>query len=162
MLSNASLVQLKLGRIDVRFAKPWSLREFLAEQEELKANEATSPSAPLRPVDKRKEQAKMLRTLGYRVLSDINHAAVIMPAALVGTVMLTIRGRVSCRAGARAPSRADSPSAQGVGKDELMSRVKWLRTAIERRGGKVVDFAGMNLEAVVDRWVAALVAEAES
>lgn len=115
--------------------------------------EPPTPTAPLKPFDKRKEQAKLLRTLGYRVLSDINHAAVIMPAALVGTVMLTIRGRVrSARYSlSRAAADSDPIASQGVGKDELLSRVEWLRTAIERRGGKVVDFAGMDLESVVDR-----------
>jgi glycerol-3-phosphate O-acyltransferase len=36
---------------------------------------------------------KLLRTLGYKVLSDINAVSVVMPTALIGTVLLTLRGR---------------------------------------------------------------------
>jgi hypothetical protein len=55
-----------------------------------------------------------------------------MPAALIGSVLLTIRGR-------------------GVGRRELIKRVAWLRSAIEARGGRVAEFAGMDIEQVVDR-----------
>lgn len=55
-----------------------------------------------------------------------------MPAALVGCILLTIRGR-------------------GVGRAELIDRVGWLKSAIEVRGGRVAEFAGMNIEEVVDR-----------
>lgn len=55
-----------------------------------------------------------------------------MPAALVGSILLTIRGR-------------------GVGISELYKKVAWLRQAIEVRGGRVAEFAGMDIEQVVDR-----------
>jgi hypothetical protein len=79
-----------------------------------------------------------------------------MPAGLVGTVMLTIRGRVrpaveSIRA-ARQASRANLYSLwQGIGKRELVAKVVWLKSAIEARGGKVADFGEMTVEEVVDR-----------
>lgn len=44
-------------------------------------------------------------------------------------------------------------SAQGVGRHELIKRVGWLREAIEARGGRVAEFAGMEIDAVVDRCV---------
>ncbi|ORY89766.1 acyltransferase-domain-containing protein [Leucosporidium creatinivorum] len=130
LLLNTRVIQLQLGRIDVRFKKPYSLKEWLNKQtdrREIKLSTSTNP-----PLDRRTEQAKLLRALGYQVLADINSAAVIMPAGLVGAVMLTIRGR-------------------GVGKQELVERVGWLRSTIEARGGRVADFAGMDLESVVDR-----------
>lgn len=55
-----------------------------------------------------------------------------MPAALVGSVILTIRGR-------------------GVGRSELINKVGWLREAIVARGGRVAEFAGMDMASVVDR-----------
>ncbi|SCV69844.1 BQ2448_1238 [Microbotryum intermedium] len=128
LLLNTRVVQLQLGRIDVRFQKPFSLNGWIEEQNQRRR----SQREPGAPVDAQKEQAVLLRALGYQVLSDINKVAVIMPAALVGTCMLTIRGR-------------------GVGKKELLSRVGWLIQAIEVRGGRVADFAGMGLETVVDR-----------
>lgn len=79
-----------------------------------------------------------------------------MPAGLVGTVMLTIRGRVrpavaSIRA-ARWARRANLYSLwQGIGKRELVAKVVWLKSAIEARGGKVADFGDMTVEEVVDR-----------
>lgn len=127
LLLNTRVVQLQLGRIDVRFKKPFSLRSWLDAEKGRRIEKAkTTHSQP------KQEQSVLLRALGYQVLSDINSAAVIMPAALVGTVLLTIRGR-------------------GVGKAELVQRVGWLRNAIEARGGKVADFAGMEIGEVVDR-----------
>lgn len=40
-------------------------------------------------------KAQLLKALGYKVLADINSVSVVMPTALVGTVILTLRGRVS-------------------------------------------------------------------
>ncbi|KAK4054200.1 hypothetical protein OIV83_001226 [Microbotryomycetes sp. JL201] len=128
LLLNTRVVQLKLGRIDVRFQKPFSLKGWLQEQNSRRLENRPADA----PRDERKEQGVLLRALGYQVLSDINKAAVIMPAGLVGACMLTIRGR-------------------GVGKAELIQRVNWLRAAIEKRGGRVADFAGMDVESVVDR-----------
>jgi len=42
---------------------------------------------------------------------------------------------------------------KGVGKTELVARVKWLKAAIEARGGRVADFGDMSVEEVVDRCV---------
>ncbi|KAL8292445.1 hypothetical protein RQP46_001057 [Phenoliferia psychrophenolica] len=128
LLLNTRVIQLKLGRIDVRFQKPFSLKSYVDEQTE-RRSKVRKPGVVPNP---KKEQDILLRALGYQVLSDINRAAVIMPAALVGSIMLTIRGR-------------------GVGRSELIKRVGWLRTAIEARGGRVAEFAGMEIEQVVDR-----------
>lgn len=55
-----------------------------------------------------------------------------MPAALVGTIMLTLRGR-------------------GVGRAELIKRVEWLREVILHRGYNVADFGRLSTGEVVDR-----------
>lgn len=77
-------------------------------------------------------RVRLLRTLGYKVLSDINAVSVVMPTALVGTVLLTLRGR-------------------GVGKAELVRRVEWLCDRVRAKGGRVAHFAGAPTAVVVDR-----------
>lgn len=121
-LSASSVVSLKLGRVDVRFHQPWSLRSFIDQQQaRLPSNESAAS-----------QRTRILRTMGYRVLANINAASVVMPTALVGTVLLTLRGR-------------------GVGKSELVRRVDWLCTRVQAKGGRVAHFHGLPTEAVVDR-----------
>ena len=129
-LSSSSVLSLNLGRVDCRFHEPWSLKQFIKEQtqrrdqpgyEDLSSSAADSGT-----------RIRLLRTLGYKVLSDINAASVIMPTALVGTVLLTLRGR-------------------GVGKSELVRRVDWLCARTRANGGKVADFHGMPTSYVVER-----------
>jgi 1-acyl-sn-glycerol-3-phosphate acyltransferase len=121
-LSASSLLALNFGRIECRFQEPWSLRDFINEQN------ARIPSA----TSSREKRGRILRTLGYRVLSDINDVSVVMPTALVGTVLLTLRGR-------------------GVGQSELIRRVEWLCSRITAKGGQISDFQGLSTKAVVDR-----------
>ncbi|KKY13708.1 putative variant 1 [Phaeomoniella chlamydospora] len=129
-LSASSVVSLKLGRVDVRFSDPWSLKDFIAEQKgrlsqvPMGADSQGGRLATLR--------ARIIRTMGYKVLSDINAASVVMPTALVGTVLLTLRGR-------------------GVGRGQLTSKVDWLREKIHTRGGRVAHFHGLATEQVVER-----------
>jgi len=114
MTGGGSKLQLKLGRIDVHFAEPWSLKQFLTEQYASR------------------EYDRVLFSLGYKVLNDINSVTVIMPGALVGTVILTLRGR-------------------GVGRRELIRRVEWLRDRIIAKGGRVAEFGNRTTAEVVDR-----------
>lgn len=127
-ISSSSVLSLKLGRVDIRFHEPWSLREFLGQQitrlnmADLKPNEKLAQA----------ERGRILRTLGYRVLSEINDVSVMMPTALVGTVLLTLRGR-------------------GVGKAELVRRLDWLCGRVRAKGGRVAHFYRSPTETVVDR-----------
>lgn len=75
--------QLKLGRIDVRLKKPFSLRGYL-DAETARRRTTTTNSTRATAIELKKEQAVLLRSLGYQVLSDINSVSVIMPAALIG------------------------------------------------------------------------------
>lgn len=128
LLSSSSVLSLKLGRVDVRFHEPWSLREFLGQQlsrlnqTDLNASQKLSQT----------EKGRILRTLGYRVLSEINDVSVMMPPALVGTVLLTLRGR-------------------GVGKGELVRRLDWLCDRVRAKGGRVAHFYRSPTDQVVDR-----------
>ncbi|KAL8850031.1 MAG: hypothetical protein Q9221_005048 [Calogaya cf. arnoldii] len=129
-LSASSVLSLKLGRVDVRFHEPWSLRTFIAEQR-ARVSDAKPSSAlsdPLSP----QSRIRLLRTLGYKVLSDINAVSVVMPTALIGTVLLTLRGR-------------------GVGKSELIRRVEWLSARVRAKGGRVAHFAGAPTSTIIER-----------
>ncbi|KAL8672397.1 MAG: hypothetical protein Q9168_003136 [Polycauliona sp. 1 TL-2023] len=129
-LSASSVLSLKLGRVDVRFHEPWSLRSFITEQR-ARVSDAKPSSAlsdPLSP----QSRIRLLRTLGYRVLSDINAVSVVMPTALIGTVLLTLRGR-------------------GVGKSELIRRVEWLSARVRAKGGRVAHFAGAPTSTIIER-----------
>ncbi|KAF4230727.1 hypothetical protein CNMCM6457_005808 [Aspergillus fumigatiaffinis] len=129
LLSSSSVLSLKLGRVDVRFHEPWSLREFITQQLSRLPNQIDAKSGQKLSYT---ERGRILRTLGYRVLSDINNVSVMMPTALVGTVLLTLRGR-------------------GVGKEELVRRVEWLCERVRAKGGRVAHFYRSPTELVVDR-----------
>ncbi len=124
-LSASSVLSLKLGRVDVRFHEPWSLRRFINEQQ------ARFSQLPKR-LGTEDERTRILRTLGYKVLSDINDVSVVMPTALVGTILLTLRGR-------------------GVGKLELVRKVEWLSQRVRAQGGRVAHFASLPTDVVVER-----------
>ncbi|KAJ5893645.1 hypothetical protein N7495_005336 [Penicillium taxi] len=132
-VKSSSVLSLKLGRVDVRFHKPWSLREYLNQQLTRLDKPTSGPNQKLSSI----ERGHILRTLGYRVLSEINEVAVMMPTALVGTVILTLRGR-------------------GVGKAELVRRLDWLCDRVRAKGGRVAHFYRLSTEEVVDRALAAL------
>lgn len=127
----SSVLSLRLGRVDVRFHEPWSLRGFINDQ---LSRMGSSPSLKFDTggqMDPAIRQ-KLLRILGYKVLSDINNVSVVMPTALIGTVILTLRGR-------------------GVGKSELIRRVNWLIERVRAKGGRVAHFGTVPLATVIDR-----------
>ncbi|KAL9009455.1 MAG: hypothetical protein Q9173_005513 [Seirophora scorigena] len=129
-LSASSVLSLKLGRVDVRFHEPWSLRAFIAEQRGRASD--TRPSSALSNPGSADSRVRLLRTLGYKVLSNINAVSVVMPTALIGTVLLTLRGR-------------------GVGKSELIRRVDWLSARVRAKGGRVAHFAGAPTSLIIER-----------
>jgi glycerol-3-phosphate O-acyltransferase len=88
--------------------------------------------ASLKDPQSRESRIRLLRTLGFKVLADINAVSVIMPTALVGTILLTLRGR-------------------GVGKSELVRRTEWLSARVRNKGGRVAHFASATTEVVVER-----------
>ncbi|KAJ3016431.1 hypothetical protein HKX48_004039 [Thoreauomyces humboldtii] len=128
ILSNLNILQFKWGRIDIRFAKPYSLREYIKSQEVRRGSTAFTPMTV--PEDR----TLLLQSLGFRVLSDINAVSVTMPTALVGTIVLTLRGR-------------------GVGQNELVRKVNWLKREIIAKGGRVAHFGDMSTAAIVERAV---------
>lgn len=127
------VLALRMGRIDARFAEGFSLREFIhnAVQERF-----ATPDAPTTDIAAfTASPTPILRSLGYTVLNEINAISVVMPTALIGTVLLTIRGR-------------------GVGKKELIKRVAWLSDKIRAKGGRVASID--DYEQVVDKAIRVL------
>lgn len=124
LLSSARILGLKLGRIDVTFGKPFSLRGHIEEQMRGRHD--------FHPMENPGDLMLLLKSAAYRVLMEINRVSVIMPTALVGTCLLTLRGR-------------------GVGKNELAKKVEWLRNLIIARGGLVGPFTEDEIPAIVDR-----------
>lgn len=129
---SSSVLSLNMGRIDVRFQKPWSLKEFMGEQHKRREAEAKEIGQNIDFANTAGHKALLLKALGYRVLADINKTSVVMPAALVGTVLLTLRGR-------------------GVGRSALERKVEWLKDAITAKGFQVADFGQMSTSEVVER-----------
>jgi glycerol-3-phosphate O-acyltransferase len=123
LISNFQVASLKWGRIDVRFAEPFSLLEYIQKQEKRRGPEFKPETNP-------EDKNLLLQGLGFKVLSEINAASVVMPTALIGTILLTLRGR-------------------GVGRDELIQKVNWLKHEILRKGCKVADFGGIILKLII-------------
>lgn len=128
----SSILSLRLGRVDVRFHEPWSLRGFIDEQLSRLSKMPAAMNVDWRDMKNQMLRQKLLRTLGYKVLADINAVSVVMPTALIGTVLLTLRGR-------------------GVGRRELIMRVEWLTNRIRAKGGRVAHFGNAPLSDVVQR-----------
>lgn len=135
-LGSSKILNLNMGRVDVRFHEPWSLRQFVEAQiTKVGAEGGVGVSTTATRVvdrDSPEVRLKVLRSLGYKVLGDINKVSVVMPTSLIGTILLTLRGR-------------------GVGKSELVRRIEWLRERIRAKGGRVAHFGALETEAVVER-----------
>jgi len=129
-LSASSVLSLKLGRVNVRFHEPWSLRQFLYDQQSRLIG--IPKGLDLKAMNESGIRQKLLRTMGYKILSDINAVSVVMPTALIGTVLLTLRGR-------------------GVGKSELIRRVEWLSERVRAKGGRVAHFGNAPTSVVIER-----------
>ena len=128
---------LRMGRIDARFGKGFSLRDYIrnAERDIGVLDAKVSPTVDLEEQLFAQNSVKILRGLGYQVLNDINSVSVVMPTALVGTILLTIRGR-------------------GIGKSEFVRRMAWLTGKIQAKGGRVASID--DYEAVFEKAIKVL------
>jgi len=128
----SNVLSLRLGRVDVRFHEPWSLRGFVNDQITRLSKVPSAININWRDTHNAVVRQKVLRTLGYKVLADINDVSVVMPTALIGTVLLTLRGR-------------------GVGRAELIRRIEWLTARVRAKGGRVAHFGNAPLSDVIER-----------
>lgn len=143
-LNDASkILSLRIGRVDVRFFKPWSLKEYVINQLNIESSQPLvtnlTPSSLSSLTSDRKTH--LLRSLGYRILSDINKASVVMPTSLVGTVLLTSTGR-------------------GLTLKSLVTKVEWLIRKIHEAGGRVGTVSIKSHSCVVDKDFEAMVLNA--
>eukprot|EP00659_Diplonema_papillatum_P006228 gene6228-9537_t len=100
-----------LGNVQIRIAKGFSMREYIKEH-------ALKKGSYWDPVANASQRLVLLKSLAYRVMDDINGVATITPTSLLGTVLLTSRGR-------------------GLGRHELLKQVDWLREEVIANGGNV-------------------------
>ncbi|KAF7554903.1 hypothetical protein G7046_g6687 [Stylonectria norvegica] len=132
LTGGSSVLSLRLGRVDVRFHEPWSMRKFIDEQLSKLSTVPPGLTTDHGNPEVRAVREKLLRTVGYKVLGDINDVSVVMPTALIGTILLTLRGR-------------------GVGKEELVRRVGWLTERVRAKGGRVAHFGNAPISEIIDR-----------
>ncbi|BFZ56865.1 hypothetical protein PYCC9005_003914 [Savitreella phatthalungensis] len=125
---------LRMGRIDARFGKGFNVRDYIRDSERDLGFDLSKPGSDERAVFNQ-NSVKILRSLGYKVLNDINDVSVVMPTALVGTILLTIRGR-------------------GVGKSEFVRRMAWLTEKIRAKGSRVASID--DYEAVFEKAISVL------
>lgn len=115
-LDSSRMLSLQFGRVDVRFNEPWSLKNYIIEQ--LAIAQDSNVTFPLPTELERSTQTHLLRSLGYRILADINNISIVMPTSLVATVLLTWASR-------------------GISRAQLLSRVSWLMDRVHDAGGRV-------------------------
>jgi len=112
------------GRVDVRLATPFSMRNFINKcKEKLSQRQlSTMPSKAL---------AKHLAmSVGFQTLHLCNVVSVCEPAALVATVLMT-----QCK--------------RGMTRDMLRKDVLWLKDLIVRHGGRVVNIHPQYIDVVL-------------
>lgn len=110
ILKGAKILRMNFGKIYVAIDTPISLKEY------------TSRFPTLDPFNLPAERFAVVKSLGYEIVNRLQERLVIMPTALVATVMLMQR--------------------RGVSEDELVSRVEWLRDKIIHKGVRVGGLEG--------------------
>lgn len=135
------IMSLQMGRVDVRFHEGWSFREYVMGQVNKELVRSALHTERTLKLDSRQITPEMhiriLRSLGYRVLADINRISVVMPTSLIGTMLLTLRGR-------------------GIGKQDLVRRVTWFIGQIQQRGGRVGNFNHPSIDNLVENGLSVL------
>ncbi|MCB9638440.1 MAG: 1-acyl-sn-glycerol-3-phosphate acyltransferase [Myxococcales bacterium] len=117
LLKARKLLKLNFGHVNIHFAKPISLRRYIQEE----INEEKRKRGSFDPFNNREDRKRLVMTLAYRIVYDINMASVATPTALVATVMMTHERR-------------------GLSRSELIEKVDWLERAVSERGGKLTPF----------------------
>jgi glycerol-3-phosphate O-acyltransferase len=123
-LDSRKIMSLKMGRVDVRFGEAWSLRQWVTGQLQVAEMERFPLAQPI----PKETHLYILRSLGYRILADINNASVVMPTALVGATLMTWAGR-------------------GISLNQLNRRVSWLINKVQEAGGRLGAMSTMDSSA---------------
>eukprot|EP00005_Dracoamoeba_jomungandri_P002059 CAMPEP_0174252598 /NCGR_PEP_ID=MMETSP0439-20130205/2000_1 /TAXON_ID=0 /ORGANISM="Stereomyxa ramosa, Strain Chinc5" /LENGTH=862 /DNA_ID=CAMNT_0015333157 /DNA_START=1619 /DNA_END=4204 /DNA_ORIENTATION=- len=122
------------GRVDIRIADPFSLKEYITEVVTM----SQIPSLRLGNSDYVKlvptetlSRKQIAYYAGFKALCECNRVSVVEPAAVVATVMLTHYQR-------------------GITKSNLLKESNWICAQISERGGTVVPIDNDILDAVVE------------
>eukprot|EP01132_Coremiostelium_polycephalum_P000607 gene607-755_t len=78
---------------------------------------ARTPGTVFDPFNNTEDRRLLIQDLGYQVIRDLNKSAIITTTSVVATILLSFR--------------------RGINREELISKVEWLREEIFARGGDV-------------------------
>ncbi len=126
--SALDFLKLDFGRIAIRIAEPFSVREAIDQltREYRKQNPDFDPESNL------EDRKLLVRNLAYRIVYDINRVSPITPSAMTATLLMTSTQR-------------------GLAEEELQRELEWLREEMSNRRAEVLHFD--NSKAVVERTV---------
>eukprot|EP01126_Amoeba_proteus_P049627 TRINITY_DN5814_c0_g3_i1.p1 TRINITY_DN5814_c0_g3~~TRINITY_DN5814_c0_g3_i1.p1 ORF type:complete len:451 (-),score=89.77 TRINITY_DN5814_c0_g3_i1:195-1547(-) len=127
LIQGVDLLRFNFGHIDIRIGDAVSLRKLVREISEGRGLEIHSGDRRMME----RARFKLARYVAFNMLHQINEISVATPSSMVVTCILTNIGR-------------------GLGRQELIERVKWLRNEIVLRGGHV---SAMGLEKDVEKLV---------
>mmetsp|Transcript_7225 Transcript_7225/g.30754 ORF Transcript_7225/g.30754 Transcript_7225/m.30754 type:complete len:1117 (+) Transcript_7225:69-3419(+) len=118
----SKLRHLNFGRVNVQFAEPISVEEYVAQFASAESHE--NPSFD--PSNGGKDLWKVVESLGYEVVESFHREMVIMSTALVAALALVHR--------------------DGISVDLMADKIGWLREQIVLRGSRVDPIEGTNME----------------
>jgi len=163
LLRASKILRMNWGRINVVFSQPISVKQYTEEKSKeistirrSNPSSAVLPPAPGKPIDANisegdfepnsgtndtrapgqvfdpyhntNDRRILIEDLGYQIVRDLNKSAIITTTSAVATILLSFR--------------------RGINREELISKVEWLREEIFSRGGDVA-FEGPS-DALVD------------
>ena len=123
LISASSVLLRKYGDIHVKIAEPISLKDYVENMK--------SESPSFDPFGQDDDKNTLVKNLGTKITYDLNQSVVIMPIALVSTILLTYR--------------------EGISMEELQSKTDWLKNQIISRGGNVYWSKTQTTASVVNR-----------
>ncbi|KAL9644790.1 hypothetical protein ABK040_012444 [Willaertia magna] len=123
LLKASSVVWNKYGDIHVKVAEPISLKDYVEQLKE--------ENSSFDPFYNKEDKTELVKRLGSKITYQLNQSSVIMPTALIATILLTYR--------------------EGISMDELQAKTNWLKRQIIMRGGTVHWSDQQSTSAVVTR-----------
>eukprot|EP01080_Neovahlkampfia_damariscottae_P012923 gene12923-7433_t len=112
--SSKSLISQNYGDINVKFAEPISLSNYTEKIIE-DCKKTMNPNFD--PYQSEEDKKTVIRKLAYQISWELNKNSVIMPTAIVATILMAFRS--------------------GLSREEMISKFDWLKNAIEVRGGRL-------------------------
>lgn len=110
--------QTKVNKLDVSKHIFDSVGELLElKNQETDSNDSKSTESTFNPFKSKTDRRNVVSSLGYKIAKDLNQNAVIMPTALLASIILRYRS--------------------GIEFSELQGKMEWLRQEIILRGGEV-------------------------